>query len=787
MNMSYERESLNFTENYEPWDLHIHTNLCPKGSNEFVKKYKDNTVGFIDELITVLFRDGIKRVSMISFTDHNQISFEVYKEYQLRNLEVVLIPGIEIDCKVTGDINPKHFIFYLDCPSNKLENLSLKVNEYLKKTREGNYFYHISEVIEFFAKLDFDFIISPHALKQGKRAIDFNWDEEEYIKKTASMYMDQFFIFWESAGLSSIQKVIDYLNDFEIENKKSIISFSDSDNFNKLSSYLENPTQFFNSLPTFRGIAFVGTDATRIRIKPLPLNPSNNSNVIKKVIFEDNEIYFSKQLNSIIGGRGSGKSLLLDAIANNFGYELITDKRKEFVNKKNITIQNYNNDFISNGFALDYFNQSFVSELFNVDDFGEKLRLKFKESFKELNKYNLEKVETENKSKFISMLSQKIEMQDENVESILTSYQNFNTDGLSMKIYKSNKKTINSFTEIIDYEKEIIKIDKFFNNLPKQINKENQLDNLKKILILGITNEIHNFNVNTIFENYSTNIFIDNLYEIKTAKSEQTKKKSDIENQIINKILKLSIDSIFRNMLIQTILNISKGFKKYYSEFSAEDGSIENRFIFTNEIIVETPIEFLKRVFTKNIKSVYLDSMEFDDICNDFISGSSDILKNLKHDITLDLICKELVEFNLNYQKINNLYFNENNELLDIMNLSPGTQTNILMEYIVYKSTNKPLLIDQPEDNVDNKTIFNLLTKWFAKLKNERQVIIVTHDANIVINSDVNNVIISEQINNNEFKYTHGALEFGNIIEEASLILDGGKDAVKRRLKKYES
>ena len=117
--------------------------------------------------------------------------------------------------------------------------------------------------------------------------------------------------------------------------------------------------------------------------------------------------------------------------------------------------------------------------------------------------------------------------------------------------------------------------------------------------------------------------------------------------------------------------------------------------------------------------------------------------------------------------------------------MSPGTQTNILMEYIVSKQTEIPLLIDQPEDNIDNETIYSKLTEWFEKLKMKRQVIVVTHDANIVINADAENVIIATKNENNSFNYIYGALEYGDILNRISIILDGGVEAVERRLKKY--
>ena len=133
----------------------------------------------------------------------------------------------------------------------------------------------------------------------------------------------------------------------------------------------------------------------------------------------------------------------------------------------------------------------------------------------------------------------------------------------------------------------------------------------------------------------------------------------------------------------------------------------------------------------------------------------------------------------------NILYGKADDSLENISKMSPGTQTNILMEYIVSKDTKLPLLIDQPEDNIDNETIYTKLTTWFRKLRLKRQVIVVTHDANVVINADADNVIIANKKSDNNFTYDYGALEYGDILNRISVILDGGVEAVERRLKKY--
>ena len=70
-------------------------------------------------------------------------------------------------------------------------------------------------------------------------------------------------------------------------------------------------------------------------------------------------------------------------------------------------------------------------------------------------------------------------------------------------------------------------------------------------------------------------------------------------------------------------------------------------------------------------------------------------------------------------------------------------------------------------------------------MKSKRQVIVVTHDANIVINADAENVIIANKEDNDLFDYSYGALEYGEILDRISIILDGGVEAVERRLKKY--
>jgi hypothetical protein len=83
---------------------------------------------------------------------------------------------------------------------------------------------------------------------------------------------------------------------------------------------------------------------------------------------------------------------------------------------------------------------------------------------------------------------------------------------------------------------------------------------------------------------------------------------------------------------------------------------------------------------------------------------------------------------------------------VDIRKLSPGTRGIVLL--LLYlaldDADDRPLIIDQPEENLDPKSIFDELVGLFREAKNKRQVIMVTHNANLVVNTDADQIIIAQ-------------------------------------------
>lgn len=105
------------------------------------------------------------------------------------------------------------------------------------------------------------------------------------------------------------------------------------------------------------------------------------------------------------------------------------------------------------------------------------------------------------------------------------------------------------------------------------------------------------------------------------------------------------------------------------------------------------------------------------------------------------------------------------------------------------KST-KPLLIDQPEDNLDNRYVYLDLVSDIKDIKKKRQVIIATHNPNLVVNTDSEQVIVAKFEDNPEMgqpkiKYYAGALEDPEIKKVVCSILEDGDTAFIKRERRY--
>lgn len=118
-----------------------------------------------------------------------------------------------------------------------------------------------------------------------------------------------------------------------------------------------------------------------------------------------------------------------------------------------------------------------------------------------------------------------------------------------------------------------------------------------------------------------------------------------------------------------------------------------------------------------------------------------------------------------------------------LQNTSFGERCGIVMSIVLVAGTN-PIVIDQPEDNLDGKFISNVLVPLVRKRKLSRQIILVTRDANIVIGGDAELIHILES-DEKKTKIVPATIENIEHREKYIWILDGGKDAFLKREQKY--
>ena len=129
-----------------------------------------------------------------------------------------------------------------------------------------------------------------------------------------------------------------------------------------------------------------------------------------------------------------------------------------------------------------------------------------------------------------------------------------------------------------------------------------------------------------------------------------------------------------------------------------------------------------------------------------------------------------------------------NGNEIDINEGSPGQKCAAILAFILNSGEN-PLIIDQPEDDLDNSLIYSLVVRSIREMKKKRQIIIVTHNPNIPVLGDAEGIIILER--NSEGKVSFRKDKKAGCIEEIEIrkgiceIMEGGPDAFRKREKKY--
>ncbi len=301
-------------------------------------------------------------------------------------------------------------------------------------------------------------------------------------------------------------------------------------------------------------------------------------------------------------------------------------------------------------------------------------------------------------------------------------------------------------------------------------------------------------------------------------------------NTTIDELIKV-LQTVYKyseveNSVFTTIENANSTYASILRAESQEDQTKTQQF---NELIKQiSDYIYLNRKFKKYLHAIASYQVEFEtrEIKSSghslFIKNQYKINKNIVLDVfnnKLKTTCKidtfndispeKLYQKNFSGQKpkvadyqdfINRVYkdFENMNKTIysikteegkDFSRLSAGWKTSVLLDLILgYDKDIAPIIIDQPEDNLATKYINDGLVNAIKKVKNTKQIILVSHNATIPMMGDAQQIIYCENKNGViviRSSPLEGEIGEKSVLDLIASITDGGKPSIKKRVKKY--
>ena len=916
---------------WKKWDLHVHTPMSFQNEFKFLdeeekEKYHNNIWGkYIDEL------EKISNISVIGITDYFTIDgykkvLEYREKSRLQNFELIL-PNIEfrLDKLIGGKRLNYHVIFSDEITLGKIEKAFLEElhiqapnAEKRKLTREN--IEEIGTILkqqhEKFRKKS-DYVV-------GCENITISLNEiTKVLKEKDSIFGGKYLLVlveegWDSIGWNSqghlARKNIlvkshaifssslktrdfglgkkhpspeDFINEFG--SLKPCIHGSDAHSFEKLCKPDKNRFCWIKAYPTFEGLKHVFYEPEeRVRIQSenpeyrkniytLNLLEIKSSWISDELSIEEQKIPLNRNLIAVTGGKGSGKTALLDLTANCF-----EDRCKRSGRDRNSFVQRIEKQKqdleIKMGFIgedVGEFSKKLTEEKFfrdsqivylpqgKIEEYSGD-RQKLDKKIEEIIFSNKKVIEGEYKQKFDGLKNEI----DEIIKQI---------DKINREIYELEEDTKKEIIAEITGKKRIKE--------GELKDKEDKLRRLTESMEEGIKESIEKLNE----EENKLRINHSKLEDVKT-KLEQFESELeeflDVSNKTINdlnsELLELMVDLtipqlIFKpqldvikkalELISQRIKNVTKKIKKKKEQLSQFSGIKRTHAESLKKIEgIRTDIESLKKQLThleekkERIKSLESERMQkykillnkywewkeyYKEVIEVFSIGKSEIMSGIdfkssiyfdkdrfvefgadildQRKINIDEVekCAELLETAITEDTLKKLegslkkfiqkifknknflkrtrtsydfykwtfgnYFLLSTEIffkrISIDRLSMGQKGTVLLKLFLAEG-DYPLIVDQPEESLDNKFIYVELVGAFREAKKKRQIIIATNNANLVVNTDAEQIIVAE-FENNKISYKLGALEDLKVREDIMPILEGGRKAFKKREEKY--
>ena len=948
----------NYGSMWRKWDFHVHTPYSilnnNYGFNPFEMEEPDLEVVF-DEFITRLFSDAVaNNIAAIGITDYFMIEgYKKVKSYlnslekmqrcfpdeELRHKveEIYVFPNIELRLDTfvgqrASSVN-YHVIFSASISEREIEQNFLNQLEF-KHDAGGKRPLTLENIIELGRTIKQDNGNTGSELRVGLENVTVSYDTIlETLKKNPSFegaYLlaipvdeDLSHIQWHGRDYQTRRNLYKQAHVFLTANErtakwalaegeedsrirefgtiKPCIWGSDAHEYDRLFRPACNKYRWIKAEPSFEGLLqIVYEPAARVRIQDNQPWEKDPHQIIDSIIFSDENfqkepIVFNDSLTCIIGGKSTGKSLLLRQLASTIDLQHVEEQEKTSLHSrkpfsvKGATVlwkdgttggrkivyipQTYLNKTIDNPEELTAISRIIEDVLLQEPDIHaaydvfkdkvEKIKRKTQtdiqvliDTFQKLNVVEGE-IKREGTSSTFEETIKMLEAQRADLaEKVNISQKEIDRFGELEKLIQSVNSEISKLTvelgKLRELKLPVAVIPGYFQSIDgfsieHYLGEDfQQSESSLRELIDKITvsiNSLWNPAIEEIKSRIVTEIESKNKMLLgyqteydtlrdKVAQSEQLQKLTVRITDEGTKFQSAKTRELQRDSYKNKIAELRETILKSQSDYLAvyEEYGIAVRSTGTNkdtELVFDAKVVWRREPFMNALSGMF-NNRNYSPFRTNYHYDLSelkdtdygiDLLQNIwkamddsngygglsvKSGYTLDRVLQQLFDdwYNIHY------VVKSGNDTIEEM--SPGKKALVLLELLISLEDSKcPILIDQPEDDLDNRSIYYDLVQFIRRKKEERQIIVVTHNANVVLGADAEEIIIANQHGKDtenakfRFEYRSGAIEndeiptdvsgaiLPGILNKAGIqtqicdILEGGRAAFQLRQNKY--